>query len=76
MDEPIHQPHDKFIKKALSDPADAASFFQQRIPPEIAAVIDWNELRLEVGTFIDSRFRDFETDMLFSAPSSITVRGV
>jgi len=68
MDEPIHQPHDKLFKASFSDPANAAAFLKSRVSPELAAGIEWESLRLEPGSFIDSRFRHSESDLLFSAP--------
>ncbi len=67
-EEPIHQPHDKLFKAGFSDPANAAAFLQWRLPPELASGIDWNALRLEPGSFIDSQFRHCQSDLLFSAP--------
>lgn len=67
-DESIHQPHDKLFKAGFSDPANAAAFLRWRLPAELAEGIDWDSLRLEPGSFIDSRFRHSQSDLLFSAP--------
>lgn len=37
-------------------------------PARLGRGIDWDSLRLEPGSFIDSRFRHHESDLLFSAP--------
>lgn len=70
--EPIHQPHDKLFKEGFSNPVDAAAFLRWRLPSEIVSAIDWEQLRLEPGTFVDSQFRHFESDLLFSAPLAMT----
>lgn len=67
-DEEIHQPHDKLFKAGFSDPRDAAAFLQWRLPPEMVRAVNWEDLQLEPGSFIDSRFRASESDLLFSAP--------
>ena len=68
-DEPIHQPHDKLFKSAFGDPATAAGFLRWEIPPALSSAIDWDRLRLESGSFVDSHYRHSESDLLFSAPS-------
>ena len=67
-EDPIHQPHDKLFKTGFSDPATAAGLLQWQLPTAISEQIDWEQLRLEPGTFIDSHYRHNESDLLFSAP--------
>ena len=50
----IHQPHDKLFKAGLGDPANAAAFLRWEVPAALADKIDWNRLRPEPGTFVDS----------------------
>lgn len=64
----LHQPHDKLFKLGFSDPATAAAFLREQIPSRISTAIDWENLKLLPGTFIDPRFRAHESDLLFSAP--------
>jgi hypothetical protein len=64
----IHQPHDKLFTATFSKPENAASFLQAKLPPEIATAIDWPQLTLENGKFIDSHFTLSQTDLLFSVP--------
>jgi predicted transposase YdaD len=52
-DEDIHQPHDKLFKEGFSDPANAAALFRQHLPAEVAALIQWNQLKLIPGSFLD-----------------------
>jgi predicted transposase YdaD len=66
-DEDIFHAHDRLFRAGLSNPAAAAAFLIDRLPPEIAARIDWNTLKLEPGSFVDPDFRLAESDLLFSA---------
>ena len=68
-DDSIHQPHDKLFKSAFGDPATAAGFLRWEIPAALSAAIDWERLRLEPGSFVDSHYRQSESDLLFSAPT-------
>ena len=64
----IHRPHDKFFKDGFSDPATAAALLRHELPPEIAATIDWDRLRLVPGSFLDEKLDHSESDLLFTAP--------
>lgn len=46
----------------------AAAFLRTRFPKRLSAAVRWDELRLKPGTFIDSHYRESESDLLFSAP--------
>ena len=67
-DEKIHQPHDKLFKAGFADPANAAAFLRWEILPALSERIDWSQLQVEPGTFVDSHYRHTESDLLFSAP--------
>jgi hypothetical protein len=67
-DEDLHQPHDKLFKEGFSDPANAAALLRQHLPPEVAALIQWDQLQLIPGSFLDDDLRHSHTDLLFSAP--------
>jgi predicted transposase/invertase (TIGR01784 family) len=69
-EESLHQPHDKLFKSAFGEPSTAAAFLRWEIPPALSSAIDWDNLRLEPGSFVDSHYRQSESDLLFSAPSS------
>jgi len=64
----IHRPHDKFFKDGFADPATAAALLRHELPPEIAATIDWDRLRLVPGSFLDEKLDHSESDLLFAAP--------
>ena len=63
----MHQPHDKLFKAGFSDPETTARFLRSQLPPALTAAIDWSSLRLEPSSFIDSHFRQSESDLLFHA---------
>jgi predicted transposase YdaD len=64
----IHQPNDKLFRTTFGIPENAAAFLQTTLPSEVSAAIDWSNLKPEPGTFVDSKFRTSQTDLLFSAP--------
>ena len=63
----LSQPHDRFFKKLLDDPATVGALLRERLPPEVAALLSDEPPRLEEGSFIDEMFRGTESDRLFSA---------
>ena len=67
-DEDLHQPHDKLFKEGFSDPANAAALLRQHLPAEVSALIQWNQLKLIPGSFLDDDLRHSHSDLLFSAP--------
>ena len=67
-DEDLHQQHDKLFKEGFSDPANAAALLRQHLPPEVSALIQWDQLQLIPGSFLDDDLRHSHTDLLFSAP--------
>jgi predicted transposase/invertase (TIGR01784 family) len=67
-DPSIHQPHDKLFTATFSQPEHTAAFLRAKLPPEVSAAIDWPQLTLESGKFIDSHYTLSQTDLLFSVP--------
>ena len=65
---PLHQPHDKLFKASFSDPINAAAFLRLEIPLTLAEKIQWDQLELQPGSFVDSHYRHSESDLLFAAP--------
>lgn len=61
----IHQPNDKLLKATFSSPENARAFFQNHLPDEIAAALDWHSLTLEPSSFVDPQFASSESDLLF-----------
>ena len=70
-EESIHQPHDKLFKAGFGEPANAAGFLRWEIPAALSEKIDWNQLQVEPGSFVDSHYRHTESDLLFSAPLAL-----
>ena len=66
-DEDSFHAHDRLFRAGLSNPAAAAAFLIDRLPPEVAERIDWSTLKLEPGSFVDPDLRLSESDLLFSA---------
>jgi predicted transposase YdaD len=67
-DDCLHHPNDKLFKQGFKDPETAAGFLKAYLPQPIAAAVDWPQLALQPGSFVDSQFRAHESDLLFSAP--------
>jgi len=61
----VHQPNDKLLKATFSSPENARAFFQNHLPPNLAAALNWSSLELEPCTFIDPQFASSESDLLF-----------
>ncbi|NBV85926.1 MAG: Rpn family recombination-promoting nuclease/putative transposase [Verrucomicrobia bacterium] len=61
----IHQPNDKLLKATFSQPENARAFFENHLPKELAAALDWSSLSLEPCSFIDPQFASSESDLLF-----------
>ncbi len=66
----IHQPHDKLFAMGFGDPANAAGLLKAQLPNALSALIDWNSLKAESGSFVDPEFRKTQSDLLFSATFS------
>ena len=67
MSKKIHSPHDKFFKKALANKEIAKEFFQQHLPKEIQAVLDFNSLEFCKESFIDANLKSSAADVLYKA---------
>ena len=68
MSDEVHHPHDKIFRSGFADPVNAAAFLRTEIPPAVSARVDWEKLRNEPGSFVDSQFQSSSSDLLFSAP--------
>ena len=64
-EDPIHQPNDKLLKATFSVPENARAFFENHLPKELAAALDWTSLALEPCSFIDPQLTSSESDLLF-----------
>ena len=66
MEELPHNPHDKLFKRSFGDPITTANFLRHELSGPLARAIDWETLKLESGSFVDSQYRSSESDLLFS----------
>ncbi len=66
-DDSLHQPHDKLFRATFSDPRNAAAFLQHHLGGPLPALVDWDSLALQSGSFIDPQMAGSEADLLFSA---------
>ncbi len=62
---PIHHPHDKLVKKLLSNPATARDILSLYLPPEVLSIVDLNNLELQRDSFIDDEHRAYAVDLLY-----------
>jgi predicted transposase/invertase (TIGR01784 family) len=65
MADDIHQPHNLMVRAVLSDVAEASSFLQRHLPPEVSQALDWATLTLREGSFVDEDLRASEADFLY-----------
>ena len=56
------------LHEKLSNPSTAAAFIRNGIASDVAALIQWDKLRLVPGSFINEDRRHLEADLLFCAP--------
>ena len=61
------RPHDALFKSAFEAPADAAALLRELVPPAVRAVIAWQTMDGERGSFVDARLTDQHSDLVFSA---------
>src|SRR5438105_1867335 len=61
----IAHPHDRLVKKLLSNPATARDILQLYLPVDVREIINLNHLSLQRDSFIDDEHRAFAIDILF-----------
>lgn len=64
---PVDKPHDKLVRRLLSNVATAREVLETYLPAEIKALMDLNFLERQPDTFVDSEHRIKEVDVLFKA---------
>lgn len=61
----IHQPHDKLVKKLLSNPAAARDILSLYLPKNVLEITDLDHLELQKDSFIDDEHRAYAVDLLY-----------
>jgi predicted transposase/invertase (TIGR01784 family) len=61
----VSNPHDKFFKETMKDPQTAGDFLRLYLPKELAEKLNLNKLELQKDSFIDSKLKVLQTDLLF-----------
>src|SRR5437868_2684538 len=61
------RPYDALFKSAFEAPADAAALLRELMPPAVRAMVAWETLAGERGSFIDAMLADHHGDLMFSA---------
>ncbi|HLT37760.1 MAG TPA: Rpn family recombination-promoting nuclease/putative transposase, partial [Enhygromyxa sp.] len=61
------RPHDALFKAAFEQPEHAGGLFRSILPADLSALIAWDTLTPEPGSFVDPELADSHSDMLFSA---------
>ena len=64
----IHNPHDRFVRRAFTRPEVASPFFERYLPSSILDTLDLGALRLENETFVDDELQLQQSDLLFTVP--------
>ncbi len=67
-EEPIHNPHDRFVRYMLGRPETAAAYLRQQLPAEVVAQLNLSGLRPLPQSFIDQTLREGLSDLVFEVP--------
>lgn len=59
------QRHDQFFKRLLDQPGAAGALLRERLPPEIAALLDDRPPEHIPGSFVPAELREYRTDRLY-----------
>ena len=62
---PVTQPHDKLVKRLLSNPKAAKDILSLYLPPDVSQLVNLDHLSLERDSFIDDEHRAFAVDLLY-----------
>jgi predicted transposase/invertase (TIGR01784 family) len=60
------RPHDALVKAVFGQPQHAGGLMRTILPLSVSAVLRWDTLKREPGSFIDPQLADRHTDLLFS----------
>ena len=58
-------PHNDFFIQQWSDLKVAQAFFKEYLPASIQAIMDWSQLRLAPGDFVQKALKNRKSDLLY-----------
>ncbi len=58
-------PHNDFFIQQWSDLKVAQAFFKEYLPASIQAIMDWSQLRLALGDFVQKALKNRKSDLLY-----------
>ncbi len=61
----VHQPHDKLVKRLLSNPEAAKDILSLYLPKEVLDIADLSCLKMQKDSFIDDEYRTYAVDILY-----------
>ena len=61
----VDKPHDKLVRRLLSNIATARDLLEVYLPPEVKDLVDLDYLERQPDTFVDAQHRLLEVDVLF-----------
>ncbi len=61
-------PHDAFARRSLSKDSHARDLIKNFMPIEVQKNLDLDHLKLDPTSYVDPKFKDHQTDVLFSVP--------
>jgi predicted transposase/invertase (TIGR01784 family) len=56
--------HDKFFRETFAEPAMMTEFLRHYLPPDFAALLDWQRLEVRKDTFVDEELSEHFSDLL------------
>jgi predicted transposase YdaD len=68
----IDKPHDKLVRRLLSNITTAREILEAYLPADVKALIDLNYLEQQPDGFVDAQHRFLEVDILFKTRCKIT----
>lgn len=66
MSRDARRPYDKLFRTVFSDNTEATALLRAHLPESLAGVMQWSSLTLEDASFLDDRFRDSESNLLYA----------
>jgi predicted transposase YdaD len=64
----VRTPHDALFKRTFSDPVHAAGELRSVLPAALTAQMDFDDLRVESGSYVDQELGERHSDLLYSVP--------